>query len=89
MQNLKDSFPQGESVTLLPSVPTTSLDLQSEQELIPRITSALTSFELSPPFTIQRITELILYPNRHYTNKSKYLRALDRTLTVLLLHFTI
>ena len=59
-----------------------SANLQSEEELSSRISSALASFDYAPPFTIQRITELILYPNRHHTNKAKYLRALDRTLTV-------
>ncbi|SCV67866.1 BQ2448_5477 [Microbotryum intermedium] len=35
-----------------------------------------------PPFTIQRICELILYPRKHYTSLPKYLRALMRVLSV-------
>lgn len=36
----------------------------------------------SPPFTIQRICELALYPRKHYTSLPKYLRALNRVISV-------
>ncbi|KAK9476523.1 hypothetical protein V1514DRAFT_298307 [Lipomyces japonicus] len=53
-------------------------------------------FDDAPPFTLQRLAELILYPQRHYGNSSsssgggrelsgsrdKYLRALERVLSV-------
>lgn len=35
-----------------------------------------------PPFTIQRICELILHPRAHYTSLPKYLRALNRATSV-------
>jgi PPP4R2 len=44
--------------------------------------AAISAFESAPPFTIQRVAELVLLPNRYHSNKDKYLRALDRALTV-------
>ncbi|KAK4051840.1 protein phosphatase 4, regulatory subunit 2 [Microbotryomycetes sp. JL201] len=35
-----------------------------------------------PPFTIQRLCELALKPRQHYTSLSKYMRALNRVLSV-------
>ncbi|GJN87136.1 hypothetical protein Rhopal_000081-T1 [Rhodotorula paludigena] len=35
-----------------------------------------------PPFTIQRLCELALYPRRQYTSLPKYLRAVNRILSV-------
>ncbi|KDE03254.1 hypothetical protein MVLG_06248 [Microbotryum lychnidis-dioicae p1A1 Lamole] len=35
-----------------------------------------------PPFTIQRLCELILYPQKHYNSLPKYLRALMRVVSV-------
>ncbi|KAM0788394.1 hypothetical protein ACM66B_001532 [Microbotryomycetes sp. NB124-2] len=35
-----------------------------------------------PPFTIQRLCELALRPRQHYTSLSKYMRALNRVLSV-------
>jgi len=42
----------------------------------------LLSFARSPPFTIQRLCELALYPRRQYTSLPKYLRAVSRVLSV-------
>jgi hypothetical protein len=39
-------------------------------------------FANSPPYTIQRLAELVLYPKRHYRFLPAYLRALDRTVSV-------
>ncbi|TKA78082.1 hypothetical protein B0A55_03275 [Friedmanniomyces simplex] len=39
-------------------------------------------FSQSPPYTIQRLAELVLYPRRHYRFLPAYLRALDRTVSV-------
>lgn len=39
-------------------------------------------FEQSPPYTIQRLAELILYPRKHYRFLPAYLRALDRIVSV-------
>lgn len=35
-----------------------------------------------PPFTIQRICELTLYPRKHYKYLGKYLRAVERALLI-------
>ena len=35
-----------------------------------------------PPFTIQRLCELAINPQKHYTNVGKYLRAVERSLLV-------
>lgn len=39
-------------------------------------------FAHSPPYTIQRLAELVLYPKRHYRFLPAYLRALDRIVSV-------
>jgi hypothetical protein len=41
-----------------------------------------TAFAYSPPYTIQRLAELVLYPRRHYRFLPAYLRALDRIVSV-------
>jgi len=41
-----------------------------------------TAFAHSPPYTIQRLAELILYPRKHYRFLPAYLRALDRVVSV-------
>lgn len=58
------------------------MDHLPENQLASRISSYIESFDTSPPFTIQRIAELILFPSRYHSSKAKYLRALDRTLMV-------
>ena len=40
------------------------------------------AFAHSPPYTIQRLAELVLYPRRHYRFLPAYLRALDRIVSV-------
>ena len=40
------------------------------------------SFSAAPPYTIQRLAELILYPTTHYRTLPSYLRALDRVISV-------
>lgn len=39
-------------------------------------------FAESPPYTIQRLAELVLRPNKHYRFLPAYLRALDRVVSV-------
>ena len=39
-------------------------------------------FAQSPPYTIQRLAELVLYPKKHYRFLPAYLRALDRIVSV-------
>ena len=47
------------------------------------IQKTLTSqFSTSPPYTIQRLAELVLRPGTHYRTLPSYLRALDRVLSV-------
>ncbi|GAB7364659.1 hypothetical protein MBLNU230_g5461t1 [Neophaeotheca triangularis] len=41
-----------------------------------------TSFQHAPPYTVQRLAELVLYPKRHYRFLPSYLRALDRVVSV-------
>jgi len=41
-----------------------------------------TNFAAAPPHTIQRLAELLLFPCEHYTSLPKYLRALQRVLSV-------
>ncbi|KAK7693400.1 hypothetical protein QCA50_002968 [Cerrena zonata] len=45
------------------------------------IYSLLDNFD-GPPFTIQRLCELCIYPNKHYKFIGKYLRAVEKTLLV-------
>ncbi|MCJ1245966.1 hypothetical protein MMC30_003170 [Trapelia coarctata] len=40
------------------------------------------AFYTSPPYTVQRLAELILRPTSHYRTLPSYLRALDRVLSV-------
>ena len=47
------------------------------------IQKTLTSkFSVSPPYTVQRLAELVLRPSSHYRTLPSYLRALDRVLSV-------
>ena len=39
-------------------------------------------FAQSPPYTLQRLAEMVLYPKRHYRFLPAYLRALDRIVSV-------
>ncbi|KAF2770277.1 hypothetical protein EJ03DRAFT_350610 [Teratosphaeria nubilosa] len=39
-------------------------------------------FMKSPPYTIQRVAELVLHPKKHYRFLPQYLRALDRVVSV-------
>lgn len=41
-----------------------------------------TTFGEKPPHTIQRLSELVLYPNKHYRTLPAWLRALDRVVSV-------
>ncbi|KAJ7632486.1 PPP4R2-domain-containing protein [Roridomyces roridus] len=42
----------------------------------------LDQFDSSPPFTIQRVCELCLYPKQNYNSVGKYLRAVEKSLLV-------
>ncbi|BFZ64041.1 hypothetical protein YB2330_005179 [Saitoella coloradoensis] len=51
------------------------------QALLSRLISVIQRFT-GPPFTVQRIAELIARPREHYSDIGKYLRALERNLSV-------
>ncbi|KAJ7219143.1 PPP4R2-domain-containing protein [Mycena pura] len=46
----------------------------------------LDQFDSNPPFTIQRVCELCLYPKQHYNSVGKYLRAVEKSLLVTSTH---
>ncbi|KAI8051353.1 hypothetical protein BDF22DRAFT_693354 [Syncephalis plumigaleata] len=46
------------------------------------MSSLESNFDSGPPFTIQRLAELILRPTEHYSEPDKYLRAIQRLVTV-------
>lgn len=41
-----------------------------------------TTFPQKPPHTVQRLSELVLYPRKHYRTLPAWLRALDRVVSV-------
>lgn len=43
---------------------------------------SLTTVSSNPPFTIQRVCELCVYPKQHYKFTGKYLRAIEKSLLV-------
>lgn len=55
-------------------------DLLSSYQFSTRLLQ--TSFAHSPPYTVQRLAELVLYPRKHYRFLPAYLRALDRIVSV-------
>lgn len=56
----------------------------TENELIEDINFLLsTRFKLAPPFTVQRLCELLIDPRQYYNKKLNYLRAIDKVLTVI------
>jgi len=64
------------------SVPaqTLPIDLQNIYTSSTNILSK--SFSHSPPYTIQRLAELVLHPRKHYRYLPPYLAALDRVVSV-------
>ncbi|CZT21044.1 uncharacterized protein RCC_06905 [Ramularia collo-cygni] len=55
-------------------------DLLSSYQMSRRILEH--DFSESPPYTIQRLAELVLRPKAHYRHLNAYLRALDRVVSV-------
>ncbi|KAF7295048.1 hypothetical protein MIND_01043000 [Mycena indigotica] len=70
--------------TILP-VPTSYMTVQEAADMKMVVFELLDQFE-SAPFTIQRVCELCLEPQKHYTSVGKYLRALEKTLLVTSTH---
>ncbi|KAI7825474.1 PPP4R2-domain-containing protein [Kickxella alabastrina] len=58
-----------------------SVDVQDIHDLEERINYCLRTFD-EAPFTIQRIAELLMWPERHYRNVIKFLRAVERVVYV-------
>jgi len=57
-------------------------DPNNAQIIKDRIVERMKSFT-SAPFTIQRISELLLKPNNHYNRVDKYLRGLEKCIMVV------
>jgi len=54
-------------------------ELKRQEEMLGEM---LDEFDEGPPFTIQRLAELLLHPFREYRMVGKYLRAIERVLSV-------
>ncbi|XP_068642363.1 uncharacterized protein [Aristolochia californica] len=59
-----------------------SLSGEAYPELVKRLDEALLSFEEGPPFTLQRLCEILLTPKAIYTSLSKLALALEKNLLV-------
>ncbi|EKX41661.1 hypothetical protein GUITHDRAFT_141902 [Guillardia theta CCMP2712] len=65
-----------------PVIPTPGLAGEATyQESCNRLYSILAQFH-GPPFTVQRLCELLLSPHRHHKTKLKLLAAVDKLLSV-------
>ncbi|CEL63268.1 hypothetical protein RSOLAG1IB_05311 [Rhizoctonia solani AG-1 IB] len=62
------------------------LNTDEAKEELSRMFAYLHDFDSAPPFTVQRLVELVVKPRAHYKNVGKYLRALERTLLVTSTH---
>lgn len=58
------------------------LPIEVVQLLEQSLKTLRTCFEKTPPHTIQRLSELVLYPTKHYRTLPAWLRALDRVVSV-------
>ncbi|PKI82914.1 hypothetical protein MVES_003193 [Malassezia vespertilionis] len=67
-----------------PAYPTWDVLLEDDalDRALESVFSMLDEFDSAPPFTLQRLAELVLEPQRHYHTRSKYLAALRRVLSV-------
>ena len=48
------------------------------EEYLVRFELALFLCVCSPPFTIQRVCELVMGPRQHYKRRDKYMRAMEK-----------
>ena len=67
-----------------PTVPTTVAPLTADEiaEQTRILYAMLDDFDVQPPFTIQRLCELVVAPTTHYNSGSKWIGALKRCLSV-------
>ncbi|KAF7304614.1 hypothetical protein MKEN_01175300 [Mycena kentingensis (nom. inval.)] len=70
--------------TIIPVPPSFMTEAEAD-EMKEAIYSLLDQFE-SAPFTIQRVCELCLEPQKHYKSVGKYLRAVEKALLVTSTH---
>lgn len=73
--------PRKPTQMILNETPLSYMDEQQANELKARIFDQLHEFE-KPPFTIQRLCELCLYPRKQYRSVGKYLRAVEKSVLV-------
>ncbi|TFL07364.1 PPP4R2-domain-containing protein [Pterulicium gracile] len=66
----------------LPELPANHMTREQADEMKDNIFEQLHSFDASPPFTIQRICELVLRPTQVYNSVGKYLRAVEKSVLV-------
>ncbi|KAF3331375.1 serine/threonine-protein phosphatase 4 regulatory subunit 2-B isoform X1 [Carex littledalei] len=65
-----------------PETQQSSLSGETYIELVARLNEALQNFEEGPPFTLQRLCEILLSPKSTYSNLSKLALALEKNLLV-------
>lgn len=83
-------FP-GSATSVVPETVLSPSQSQPEREQLPiellqlleqALQSLRTNFSEKPPHTVQRLSELVLYPTRHYRTLPAWLRAVDRVVSV-------
>ncbi|KAK9469834.1 protein phosphatase 4 core regulatory subunit R2 [Lipomyces arxii] len=57
-------------------------ETEEDQAWVNDLGRAVDSFTSDPPFTIQRLAELVKEPNRYYKDRTKFLRAVERIIGV-------
>ncbi|KAL4077180.1 PPP4R2-domain-containing protein [Scleroderma yunnanense] len=62
--------------------PKVYMNREEANEMKDAIFKQLHEFDEDPPFTIQRVCELCVYPKRYYKAIGKYLRAVEKSLLV-------
>ncbi|KAJ2494654.1 hypothetical protein GGI11_008755, partial [Coemansia sp. RSA 2049] len=75
------ALPQSEVSKDILATEADSLVSREIRDLEDRINYCLQSFD-EAPFTIQRIAELLVWPERHYRSAMKFLRAIERVVYV-------
>ncbi|KAF7363320.1 hypothetical protein MSAN_00987400 [Mycena sanguinolenta] len=63
-------------------VPANYMTAEESTEMKESVFALLDQFDSNPPFTIQRVCELCLYPKQNYNSVGKYLRAVEKSLLV-------
>lgn len=74
-------YPEAQTVSVDGPQPSSLLG-ETYPELVKRLDEALSSFTEGPPFTLQRLCEILLNPKGTYRNLSKLALALDKNLLV-------